>query len=84
MKTQEENPNGLHNRYYVSKVNGEKVDENAEYFILRLDEYGSDINHIKACRKAIITYANEIKEHLPILSSDLIERYGEELKTLKI
>lgn len=35
--TQEENPKGLHQRYVVSKTNGEPVDETAEYFILRLD-----------------------------------------------
>lgn len=52
------------------------VDENAEYFVLRLDENGRDPKHISACRKAIITYAEEIKEHLPDLSKDLIERYG--------
>ena len=76
MKTQEENPNGLYNRYIVSKVSGEPVDDVAEYFVLRLDEYGDDPKHIAACRKAIMTYAEEIKEHLPQLSADLIERYA--------
>ena len=77
LPTQEENPNGLYGRYIVEKVSGEPVDENAEYFILRLDKYGDDPKHIAACRKAILTYANEIKEHLPKLSSDLLERYSE-------
>lgn len=71
-----ENPTGLHGRYFVEKVNGEPIDENAEYFVLRLDKYGSDQKHIAACRKAILTYANEIKDHLPKLSKDIIERYG--------
>lgn len=75
---QSENPNGLHGRYIVEKVNGEPMDEDAEYFILRLDKNGSDSKHIAACRKAIMTYAEEIKDHLPKLSKDLIERYGEE------
>ena len=52
MKTQEENPNGLYYRYNISKVSGEPVDENAEYFVLRLDKNGSDPKHIAACRKA--------------------------------
>lgn len=74
--TQEQNPKGLHQRYVVSKTSGEPVDETAEYFILRLDSGGSDPKHINACRKAVLTYANEIKEHLPELSRDLIDRYG--------
>lgn len=80
LPSEQENPNGLHNRYYVSKVNGEPVDEFAEYFILRLDGGGDDPIHIAACRKAILTYAENIKEHLPQLSTDLIERYGDTLK----
>jgi len=40
--TQEENPKGLHQRYIVSKTNGEPIDEKAEYFILRVDLNGSD------------------------------------------
>jgi len=73
--TEEENPNGLHQRYTISKVNGEVVDDDAEYFILRLDSGGNDPIHIAACRQAIMTYAINIKEHLPILSDDLISRY---------
>lgn len=74
---QSENPNGLYGRYIVEKVSGEPVDEDAEYFLLRLDKNGSDPKHIAACRKAIMTYANEIKTHLPKLSQDLIERYSD-------
>ena len=74
--TQQENPNGLHRRYIVSKANGEPVDENAEYFVLRLDLGGSDPKHIVACRMAVLAYAQSIKDHLPELSKDLIERYG--------
>lgn len=73
--TQEKNPKGLHQRYIVSKTDGEPVDDFAEYFVLRLDEGGNDIKHIKACRKAIRTYAKKIKNHLPQLSQDLLERY---------
>ena len=52
-----------------------KVDKDAEYFVLRLDTGGSDIEHIKACRIGIHAYAGAIKHHLPELSADLIERY---------
>lgn len=75
LPTQEENPDGLYQRYIVEKVSGEPVGDNAEYFVLRLDKYGDDQIHIAACRKAIMTYADEIKDHLPKLSNDLIKRY---------
>lgn len=77
--TPEENPQGLHNRYVISKTSGEPVDDDAEYFCLRLDGGGDDPIHIAACRKAVLTYAEEIKNHLPVLSSDIIERYGEKI-----
>jgi hypothetical protein len=74
--TIEENPKGLYQRYIVSKTSGKPVDENAEYFVLRLDKNGKDPKHVKACRKAVLKYAEEIADHLPELSKDLIERYG--------
>lgn len=53
----------------------EPVDDNAEYFVLRLDEGGRDINHIKACRIGIHAYADAIEAHIPQLAQDLRERY---------
>ena len=73
--TEDENPDGLHLRYIISKSNGEAVDDDAEYFVLRLDSGGNDSKHIAACRQAIITYAINIKDHLPKLSKELIDRY---------
>ena len=70
------NPNGLHAHYIIKKANGELIDTNAEYFVLRLDESGGDPVHIAACRKAVLTYAEAIKTHLPLLSKDIVERYG--------
>lgn len=84
----EENPKGLHRRFVIRKIVGwrkrlnkytaitKAVDENAEYFVLRLDKNGSDPKHIEACRRAIITYAVTIEPHLPDLAKDLILRYG--------
>ncbi len=74
--TKEQNPEGLHQKYVVSKTNGKPVDETAEYFVLRLDWNGNH-KHIEACRKAVLKYAEEIKDYLPKLSKDLIDRYGE-------
>lgn len=84
----EENPKGLHAKYLIRKIVGWKqegffgmkaitkaVDKNAEYFIMRLDEGGKDIEHIKACRIGVHSYANAIENHLPELAKDLRERY---------
>lgn len=51
------------------------VDKNAEYFVLRLDEGGKDIEHIKACRIGVHAYADAIAHHLPQLSIDLKAKY---------
>jgi len=67
---------GLYHKYDIKKTNGEDIDENSEYFVLRLDKNGNDPKHIAACRKAILTYADEIEEHLPVLASDLKKRYS--------
>jgi hypothetical protein len=66
---------GLLHKYNITKADGTPVDPAAEYFVLRLDENQVDKKHLEACRKAILTYAYEIKEHLPLLSKELIEKY---------
>lgn len=86
--TQTENPEGLHSRFVIRKITGwrkegfegwraitKAADPKAEYFVMRLDESGSDINHIKACRIGIHAYANAIEPHIPQLAKDLRERY---------
>lgn len=50
-------------------------DPNAEYFVMRLDTDGDDINHIKACRIGIHAYADAIEATIPELAKDLRERY---------
>jgi hypothetical protein len=89
----EDNPNGLHVKYVISKVvktvrlNNDffgspqfkfitkPVEPNSEYFVLRLDENGDDINHIRACRIAIHAYADAIEPFIPQLAEDLRNRY---------
>lgn len=90
--TQDENPKGLHLRYFIQKVIGadrhedffgnvyytpkvKDIDKDAEYFVMRLDEGGSDLEHIKACRIGVHAYASAIEQHLPDLANDLRERY---------
>ncbi len=69
---------GLYKRYIVQKADGTPTDNDAEYFVLRLDRGGSDPVHIQACRDAIQTYAQRIREHLPALAADLNSRYPRE------
>ncbi len=61
----EENPEGLHRRYTVTKNNGEAVDPNAIYFVLRLDNGGRDKTHIRACREAAKAYVFSIYKQNP-------------------
>lgn len=86
----DENPKGLHGKYLIKKFShmksdtfgwGKKpvfkhVDPFAEYFVLRLDEHQKDKKHRDACISAVLHYAEQIKDHLPELSQDLIKRYG--------
>ena len=51
---------GLYSRYRVTKAFDEPVDPLADYFVLRLDENGSDQAHVGACREAAMKYALEI------------------------
>ena len=76
LPTKTENPNGLHQRYGITHLDGSPIDPEADYFILRLDERCQDQKHIKSCRKAILTYADEIEYHLPQLADDIRIRYG--------
>lgn len=74
-------------KYHIQKVKYSKdhkgimrpinidVDDDAEYFVLRLDEGGKDPEHIKACRIGVHAYADAIAHHLPQLAVDLKERY---------
>jgi hypothetical protein len=75
MKTQSENPTGLHLRYIVKKANGEPVDSRAEYFVLRLDRHAKDQRHVEASRRAVYTYAREIEPFLPQLAAELREQF---------
>jgi len=69
---------GIMHKYVVLKGDGTPKEEGAEYFVLRLDEGGSDKRHISACRDAIITYALRIRDHLPKLAEELLAKYGKD------
>jgi hypothetical protein len=68
------NPNGLHRKYVVSKADGSSVDPIAEYFVLRLDSFCSDKDHLEACWAAARTYAHHIMSvpRLKLLAMELL------------
>lgn len=66
---------GLYQKYEISRTDGNEIDPDNEYFVLKLDGKG-DVKHIDASRVAILTYADEIEDHKPELAKDLRARYG--------
>lgn len=71
--TENENPNGLHQRYIVTKANGEPTGD-AVYFVLRIDSGGDDPYHIEACRAAALAYCDQVQSgHTPHLAQIGIE-----------
>ena len=75
LKSKEETPNGLHNKYVISRTDGTPINPANVYFILKLEGEGDPI-HMEACRKAVLKYADEIENHIPQLAKDLRERYS--------
>lgn len=73
-----DNPKGLHQRYVITKANGESVDPMATYFVLRLDGFGRDGLHIAACRAAARAYADFVTSG----EAPHLARVGVELRTL--
>lgn len=69
---------GILQKYIITKVDGSPIDEGAKYFVLRLDDGGGDPIHIDACRKAVITYAYCIQDHLPVLAKELMDEYAKD------
>ena len=71
--TKQENPNGLHQRYRVTKADGTECDSRAAYFVLRLDNFGDDMEHVAACRAAAQAYAASVPLRLQLVANDLLK-----------
>ncbi len=74
---------GLVERYYIEKADGKKVDQDANYFVLRYDDAGKDQKHVYASRMAMIQYALEVHDHLPELSADIFKMAQEDWGMMK-
>jgi hypothetical protein len=65
---------GIIQKYIISRTDGTPIDPKNAYFILKIEGNG-DPEHINASRIAVCAYADAIKNHLPELSKELIEKY---------
>lgn len=70
MKSQQ----GLYQRYHVTKADGSETQGDPFYFVLRLDEEGTDRKHLQACREGALAYAHSIEKHLPQVARDLKDK----------
>ena len=68
------NPDGIYRKYLVAKINGESIDPDADYFILRLD--GGD-QYATASRKAALKFADAVEDANPSLANDLRDKVFE-------
>jgi hypothetical protein len=68
---------GVYTKYNITKADGSPVDPGADYFVLRLDQNpGGDAKHVEACRVAILAYAEAVKDHLPVLAAEIVDRFA--------
>jgi hypothetical protein len=67
---------GLKMKYILSKVDGSSVDPRGDYFILKLNS--KTPWHRKASIKAILAYAESVKNDAPQLAADIIAKYDVE------
>lgn len=66
---------GLFQKYRIIKRDRTRVDPNAEYFVLRLDDCQSNDDHRRASIIAVRAYARSIRKWNPELSEDLLRKY---------
>jgi len=63
----------LKNKFIIKKSDGSEVNPKAKYFVLRYDKYQSNMLFMLASKKAMVTFAEVIKNDFKELSCDLIK-----------
>jgi hypothetical protein len=58
---------------YIKSMDGKPLDSNIEFFLLRIDGAG-EYHHREASKAGIKAYAEAIKDHLPTLAKDLLQK----------
>ena len=76
LPSRDDNPDGLHQRYCLTKANGRPCEPGSKYFVLRLDECGRDKAHIAACRMAARTYIRCVPKHMRKVAEELADWAG--------
>lgn len=66
---------GYHQKYIISKTNGNPVDPEAEYFLLRFDKDPHAL-------KALYAYAKSVAEDNPQLAKDLLDKIDKHIELL--
>lgn len=67
---------GLFNKFMITRTDGKPVNPEAEYFVLRLDNKQSHLEHLQASLKALNAYANAIAESNPVLAKEILDKYN--------
>jgi len=62
---------GLKQKYILKKTNGKSIDPKAKYFVIRYDEGMKDKAFLRANRRALIKFTNEIFTENEKLSLEL-------------
>jgi hypothetical protein len=70
---------GLIKKYNLSRVDGEELDPDSKYFVLRYDQ-GAEENHRNASRDALSMYISRIYDTHRKLAEDLSNDLKEEIK----
>lgn len=65
------NEKGLYQKYTIQKTNGEPLDPEAKYIVLRYDHKTDEANFFAAI-EALRVYAKEIEKGLPAFSNQLL------------
>lgn len=59
---------GLYNKYIVTKANGEPIDQDAYYLVLRLDSG----QYVNSCRAGALQFAMSVLPTNPLLAHEII------------
>lgn len=72
---------GLLEKYSIEHTDGRPIEAGAKYFVMRLDYHNGDVEYTKACKRAMMSLAIEIKDSYPTLSVDIFRHHCLDLIT---
>lgn len=66
---------GLLEKYSIEHTDGRPIEIGAKYFVMRLDYHNGDVEYTKACKRAMMSLAIDIKDSYPTLSIDIFRHH---------